>query len=113
MIRVEANRVIFEGDLRTEARGALVSMFQISQKGYQDIVLDFAKVRYVDAKLMLPLTGYAAYYRLNQFDFSLIEPDDPILRRLFVNTNWAHYIEPQNTIEMRGGGLTTCPLCSL
>jgi anti-sigma regulatory factor (Ser/Thr protein kinase) len=25
----------------------------------------------------------------------LIEPNDPVLKRLFVNTNWAHFIDPQ------------------
>jgi hypothetical protein len=96
MIRAEANSIIFEGDLRSEARGALVSIFQLTQKlGYQDIVLDFSKVRYVDANLMLPLSSYATYYRLNHFDFSIVEPSDPVLRRLFFNANWAHFINPQ------------------
>ena len=95
MIYTEGNIIKFEGDLRTEARGALVSIFQLTQKlGYQDIVLDFSKVRYVDANFMLPLSSYATYYRLNRFDFSLVEPDDSTLRRLFVNTNWAHFIDP-------------------
>jgi hypothetical protein len=57
MVRTEGNSIIFEGDLRSEARGALVSIFQLTQRlGYQDIVLDFSKVRYVDANLMLPLS---------------------------------------------------------
>ncbi len=44
---------------------------------------------------MLPLPSYAAYYRMNQIDFSLVEPADPTLNRLFSNTNWAHFIDPQ------------------
>ena len=96
MIRTENNTIFFEGDLRGETRGALVSIFQVAQKlGYQDIVLDFSSVKYVDANVMLPLSTYTTYYRRNQFDFSLIEPDDPVLRRLFVNTNWAYFINPQ------------------
>ena len=95
MIRTEGNRIYFEGDLRT-TRSALVSIFQLTQKlGYQDVILDFSKARYADAKLMLPLSSYATYYRMNQFDFSFVEPDDSVLRRLFINTNWAHFIEPQ------------------
>jgi len=53
-----------------------------------------AKVRYVDAKFMLPVTSYAAFYRLNQIDFSLIEPNDDAICRMFKNTNWAHFIDP-------------------
>jgi hypothetical protein len=97
MVRTEGNRIILEGNLGADAQGALVSIFQLTQKlGYQDIVFDFSNVQYVDANLMLPLSSYAAYYRLNQFDFSLVEPNDPVLRRLFVNTNWAHFIDPQH-----------------
>lgn len=44
---------------------------------------------------MLPLSSYATYYRLNQYNFELVEPEDPVLRRLFINTNWAHFINPQ------------------
>jgi hypothetical protein len=64
MVRTEANRIILEGNLRADAQGALVSIFQLTQKlGYQDIVFDFSNVQYVDANLMLPLSSYAAYYR--------------------------------------------------
>jgi anti-anti-sigma regulatory factor len=100
MIRSEGNRIIFEGNLRAETRPALVCIFQLIQKlGYLDVVLDFSEVKYVDADLMLPLSSYAAYYRMNQIDFSLVEPADPKLRRLFINTNWAHFIDPQKYIR--------------
>jgi hypothetical protein len=61
---------------------------------YQDIILDFSKVKHVDASLMLPLSSYTTYYSRSQLDSSLVEPSDPVLRRLFVSANWAHYIEP-------------------
>jgi len=95
MVRIEGNKIIFEGNLKSDTRGAIVSVFQINQKlGYQDITLDFSKAKYVDANVMVPLSSYAAYYRYNQCDFFLIEPEDPRLRRLFLNTNWAHFIDP-------------------
>jgi anti-anti-sigma regulatory factor/anti-sigma regulatory factor (Ser/Thr protein kinase) len=95
MIKAEGNVIHFEGNLRTETQHAMAVIFQVAQKaGYKDIVLDFSKVSYVDANLMLPLASYTAYYRLNQYDFTLIEPSDGVIRRLFVNTNWAHFIEP-------------------
>ena len=96
MVRSDGNKVIFDGDLRAEMRGALVCIFQLTQKlGYKDLILDFSGVRYVDANIMLPLSSYAAFYRMHQIDFSLIEPIDPVLRRLFINANWAHFIDPQ------------------
>jgi anti-anti-sigma regulatory factor len=100
MIRSEGNKIIFEGNLRTETRLALVCIFQLTQKlGYLDVILDFSGVTYVDADLMLPLSSYAAYYRMNQIDFSLVEPVDPKLKRLFTNTNWAHFIDPQKYVR--------------
>ena len=61
---------------------------------YQDIILDFSKVKYVDASHMLLLSSYSTDYSRSQLDSSLVEPSDPDLRRLFVNANWAHFIEP-------------------
>jgi hypothetical protein len=96
MVRAEGNRIVFDGDLRSETRRALVCVFQLTQKlGYQDIILDFSTTKNVDTNLMLPLSSYAAFYRLHQIDFSLVEPTDPVLRRLFINANWAHFVDPQ------------------
>lgn len=96
MVHTDGNRIIFEGNLRHETRSCLVCVFQLVEKlGYRDVLLDFSKATYVDADMMLPLSSYAAYYRNHQIDFSLVEPADPVLQRLFVNTNWAHFIDPQ------------------
>jgi anti-sigma regulatory factor (Ser/Thr protein kinase) len=96
MLRAEGNRIIFEGDVRSETRWALVSVYQLTQKlRYQDIILDFSAAKYVDANLMLPLSTYAAFYRMHQIDFTLVEPTDPVLKRLFINANWAHFVDPQ------------------
>jgi anti-anti-sigma regulatory factor len=49
VVRGEGERIIFEGDIRRDARGSLVSIYQaIHNFRYKDIVLDFSKVRYVD-----------------------------------------------------------------
>lgn len=94
MISVSSNQVSIAGNTRGDARGAIVSLFQIVQQGYQDIDLDFSGATFADADVMLPIVSYASYYRLNRIDFSLTLPADPKLGRLFVNTNWAHLIEP-------------------
>jgi hypothetical protein len=107
MIRSDGNKIIFEGNLRTETRAALVCIFQLTQKlRYLDVILDSSGVKYVDADLMLPLSSYAAYYRMNQIDFSLVEPVDPKLRRLFTNTNWAHFMTHKNMLETNKDGQT-------
>jgi anti-sigma regulatory factor (Ser/Thr protein kinase) len=94
LVRAEGSRLIFEGNLKSDTRAALVCMYQLTQKlGYQDIELDFSDATYVDANLMLPLLSYALYYRKNYIDFELIEPSDPKLKRLFTNTNWSYFIK--------------------
>jgi anti-sigma regulatory factor (Ser/Thr protein kinase) len=97
MIRTDTNSIIFDGDLRSsDIRSTIACIYQLSQKlGYQDIVLDFRRATYVDANLMLPLSSYADFHRKHHVDFSLIEPADGTLRRLFVNANWAHFIDPE------------------
>jgi len=96
MIRTENNRIVFERNLRTDIRPALACIFQLANRlGYKDIILDFSNTTYVNANLMLPISSYSAYYRLNDVDFILVEPNDQKLRRLFLNANWAHFIDPQ------------------
>ncbi|MGA7808210.1 STAS-like domain-containing protein [Bradyrhizobium sp.] len=95
MIRTETNKIIFEGDLKSEIMPAISRIYHLSQKlGYQDIVLDFSGATYADATLMLPLSSFAAFHRKHHIDFSLVEPADGYLRRLFKNANWAHFIDP-------------------
>jgi hypothetical protein len=71
VVRFDGDRIIFEGDIRRDTRGSLVSIYQvINNLGYKDVVLDFLKVSYVDAGVMLPVSSYATYYRAHQIDFS-------------------------------------------
>jgi hypothetical protein len=96
VVRFDGDRIIFEGDVRRDTRRSLVSIYQvINNLGYKDVVLDFLKVSYVDAGVMLPVSSYATYYRAHQIDFSLVEPEDPVIKRLVANANWAHLIEPE------------------
>jgi anti-anti-sigma regulatory factor len=96
VVRGEGDRIIFEGDIRRDTRGSLVSIYQaIHNLKYKDIILDFSRVRYVDTAVMLPVSSYATYYRAHQIDFSLVEPDNPVIKRLFANANWSHLIEPE------------------
>jgi hypothetical protein len=95
VVRSEGDRIIFEGDIRRDTRGGLVSIYQmINNLRYKDIILDFSKVRNVDTAVMLPISSYATYFRAHQIDFMFIEPEDPVIKRLFINANWAHLIQP-------------------
>jgi anti-anti-sigma regulatory factor/anti-sigma regulatory factor (Ser/Thr protein kinase) len=95
VVRVDGDKIVFEGHLRGEARGALVCIYQLVKNlDHKHIILDFSNVNYAEASVMLPVASYAAFYRAHQIDFSLVEPTDPATNRLFVNTNWAHLIDP-------------------
>jgi hypothetical protein len=96
LVRTDGSVVIFEGNLKLDARSALVSIYTLASKlGYKHITLDCSNATFVDASVMLPICSYIAYYRFNQIDCSLMLPNDAPLSRLFVNTNWAHYIDPR------------------
>ncbi len=45
---------------------------------------------------MLPLIAIVSDYRRRGVDFELIVPEDQSLKRLFINTNWAHHIQPSD-----------------
>lgn len=96
MVRSDGSTVVFEGTLKSDVRSALATIYNLIHKlRYTDLTLDFSNVTFADASVMLPICSYVAYYRRNQIDFALVLPTDPVLSRLFINTNWSHYIDPQ------------------
>jgi anti-sigma regulatory factor (Ser/Thr protein kinase) len=66
----------------------------IVDRKYLDITLDFTKCTFTHAPPMLALATAIEHYRSAGIDFELILPEDPSIQRLFINSNWAHIIEP-------------------
>lgn len=61
------------------------------------IALDFSGCTTVFQSAMLPVIPLVVRYReLQGIDFELSPPLDRDLGRLFLNTNWAHHIDPRN-----------------
>lgn len=58
------------------------------------MILDFSMCAGVAEAVMLPLMPIIVDYPKKGVDFQLVEPQDDNLQRLFSNTNWAHYIDP-------------------
>ena len=81
-----------------ELRIACAMLHQaVHDRGYSDLVLDFSNCEVATEAAMLPLLPIVTRMReVERIDFSLIEPDDETLRRLFTNTNWSHLIDPDN-----------------
>jgi hypothetical protein len=67
----------------------------IEERGYQDIKLDFTNCLFTHAPPMLALITSCDHYRSRGVDFELMLPRTETLSRLFVNSNWAHIIQPE------------------
>lgn len=92
----EANRVSVLGDFGIQdLRRVLAAIHEtVSTRGHRDIVLDFSYCTLAFSAAMLPLCAHAALLRSEHVDTSLILPVDDRLARLFQNTGWANFLEP-------------------
>lgn len=95
-IKKNANRIIVKGNVvRSDLRFLCSKLHQtIEKQGWSDVILDFSMCAGITEAVMLPLMPIITDYRGKSVGFQLIEPQDDKLRRLFLNTNWAHYIDP-------------------
>ncbi|MYB05171.1 MAG: DUF4325 domain-containing protein [Gemmatimonadetes bacterium] len=70
-------------------------LHQAAQRGNARITLDFSACTGITQAVMLPLMPIVTTYRERRgVVFRLLLPSDDGLSRLFVNTNWAHHIDP-------------------
>ncbi|GHD57956.1 STAS-like domain-containing protein [Jeongeupia chitinilytica] len=66
----------------------------IDGRGYQDITIDFERCVKAEPEFMLALCAISRHRRGNGIDINIKLPKNEKMRRLFVNTNWAHHISP-------------------
>lgn len=63
--------------------------------GYQSIILDYSNLKTAFEVGVLPIVPVIERYRIKyDCEVSLILPEDRKLKSLFLNTNWAHFIAP-------------------
>jgi anti-sigma regulatory factor (Ser/Thr protein kinase) len=67
----------------------------VEDRKYQDIKLDFTDCLFTHAPPMLALITFCDHYRSRGVDYELMLPRSETLSRLFVNSNWAHIIQPE------------------
>ena len=93
------NRVVVRGELRRfdELRVISAALFdRIERRGYAEVTLDFTGCNAATEAAMLPLLPVLVDYReTHGVRFHMVEPDHDALRRLFLNANWAHFIDPE------------------
>ena len=69
-------------------------LHECRERGYEDIVLDFSTCEAAFPTGMIPLLTSADALRRATVDVSVTLPEEERLERLFLNTNWAHFLEP-------------------
>jgi len=111
MISTEGNKIEFTGKLETNNYRNLLSAIynRISKRGYEDLIIDLSSCTYVNPGSVIALCTQVRKYRDQDIDFKLTLPEKQILARLFVNTNWAHIIDPDNYQPSEFKGLRQVP----
>ena len=91
------NRIVVRDNLfPVHLRWLCVALHKtIGESRFKDIVLDFSLCLGITEAVMLPLLPLVTKYREENIDFSIILPTDKKLNRLFLNANWAHYLNPE------------------
>ena len=91
------NRLSISGHLGTrDLRRVLAAMHKLtSERGYQDIELDFSECTAAYGGPILAIAAQTKRYLIGGLDVDLVLPKDDRLNRLFTNTNWANLIDPR------------------
>ena len=107
------DRIVVEGNVRHgDLRTLCVTLHRtIDLDGFREITLDFAQCLGVTEAVMLPLMPLIMSYRKRGVYFKFVSPSDYALSRLFVNTNWAHHIEPDEYSSSSHEGRHVPALC--
>ena len=110
-ISSKRNKISVNGDFGVrEMQVMLAAMHKLtSARGYQDLELDFSNCTSAYSTQMLGIAANAQNYLLNNVDISLNPPAEKKLRRLFLNTNWAHLIDFRRFTESNFRGYTQVP----
>lgn len=96
VIRSE-NRIQFLGRVNTRAhREFLYCLSDGVERGYKDFVLDFAACERAYLWGMLPLLADVERLRREHASVEVVLPKEANCRRLFLKTNWAHYLDPDH-----------------
>lgn len=111
MISSDGNKLIIEKSFEFNDLRRTTAAFRniISKKSYEDIVLDFQGCTSAFPGPILGVCSLVRQYREDNIEFDLILPAKDSLKRLFVNANWAHIIDPVNNESSTFKGLKQIP----
>ena len=81
----------------TTLRPMIAALYRArNQFGYQDMTLDFSNCDRADPAPMVGLIAHCRSLRRDEIGFSVILPQNQYLKRLFLNSNWAHSLCPED-----------------
>jgi anti-sigma regulatory factor (Ser/Thr protein kinase) len=95
MVYRKANTVHFDGPFREEWVDAfLMCLDEALVQGYLDIKLDFSRTTLAWPDSMVPVLTASDWLKRNDGTVTIALPLDDAMRKLFLNTSWAHYLQP-------------------
>jgi anti-sigma regulatory factor (Ser/Thr protein kinase) len=99
MARITSDQdvIFFDGDLNPGDYRFVSSVFYrvAKKRGYGEITLNFNECSAAFPNVMTGLCALCCNYRAEGVTFLFRAPNDPKLRNLFYNANWAHFINPE------------------
>jgi hypothetical protein len=107
----EDARIIVEGPLSfSNLHYLLATIYSATNKaGYQDLILDLSKCFFVLPGVILAVCAQLLQLRQNGIYCTLRLPANDRLRRLFLNANWAHLLDPRGYDPSRFRGYSDYP----
>ncbi len=96
-LTTEGSRIRINGGLAiADFRRVTATLYNLTHsRGYRDITLDFAECSFTHAPPMVALICDCMRYQKLGVDFTLVAPNNLLLSRLFINSNWARLIDPE------------------
>lgn len=90
------NRLVFTRTVNPASHiDALFHLRDLERKGYEDCTLDFSNITAAFTDGAVPLIATVARLRAEGMEFEVTLPKRANLSNLFLNTNWAFYLNPQ------------------
>jgi anti-sigma regulatory factor (Ser/Thr protein kinase) len=77
-------------------RDFVPTVYEAVERGFRSIVLDFSRSELAYADAVLPIICLVDHRRGRGDSFDVVLPEGVYLRQLFLNTNWAHFMDPSH-----------------
>ncbi|TIV81753.1 MAG: DUF4325 domain-containing protein [Mesorhizobium sp.] len=107
----DGNKIGIRGEFSLDdSYRVIAAMHSISHnRGYKDLTIDFSFCEKAFSPQMMVICSRCLYYQESGIDIELALPNEEAMRRLFLNTNWAHLIDSRNFEPSRYRGFTHAP----